>query len=110
MGATQSKIFIDGVLYQTINGTASNSGYKLNSNIGYSAYGGGQQFLSGGLTAFRIYGRALTESEAVQLYQSNAPMPEIELEQPSGTALVDGSATTTWQAFPRAPAPPLRRM
>ncbi|MCX6837318.1 MAG: SUMF1/EgtB/PvdO family nonheme iron enzyme, partial [Verrucomicrobia bacterium] len=100
MGATQSKIFIDGVLYQTINGTASNSGYKLNSNIGYSAYGGGQQFLSGGLTAFRIYGRALTESEAVQLYQSDAPMPEIELEQPTGTALVDGSATSTWQALP----------
>ncbi len=27
-------------------------------------------------------------------------MPEIELEQPTGTALVDGSATSTWQALP----------
>lgn len=100
MRPDQSKIFIDGLLYQTIDATANNVGYKAYSNIGYSGYGGGQQFLSGALSSFRIYGRALSDTEAAQLYQYDAPMPEIELEQPFGTTLVDGSATTTWQALP----------
>jgi hypothetical protein len=100
MDASSSKLFVNGQLFATINQTGSNVGYKLRSNIGYFNYGSGGDFFSGDLSAMRIYGRALTESEAVQLYQSDAPMPEIELEQPTGTALVDGSATTTWQALP----------
>ncbi|MCX6840567.1 MAG: SUMF1/EgtB/PvdO family nonheme iron enzyme, partial [Verrucomicrobia bacterium] len=100
MGAAASKLYVNGQLFATVNQAGSNVGYKLRSNVGYFNYGSGGDFFSGELSAMRIYGRALTESEAVQLYQSDAPMPEIELEQPSGTALVDGSATTTWQALP----------
>jgi hypothetical protein len=100
MGATQSKVYIDGVLYQTINGTASNVGYKLRSNIGYSAYGGGQQFFQGSMSSLRIYGRTLSDSEAFDLYQLDAPSPEIVVEQPSGTNLADGSSSTSWSASP----------
>jgi hypothetical protein len=100
MGATQSLILVNGEVIATLNTSANNVGYKLRSNIGYFNYGGGEYFYSGNLSALRIYGRTLTESEAVQLYQYDAPMPEIELEQPTGTALVDGSATSTWQALP----------
>jgi formylglycine-generating enzyme len=100
MSANRQKMLIDGVQIADLALPANNISHKLYSNIGYESYGSGQQFFSGDLSSLRIYGRALTESEAVQLYQYDAPMPEIELEQPSGTALVDGSATTTWQALP----------
>jgi formylglycine-generating enzyme required for sulfatase activity len=100
MGSAISRIYVNGQLTGEISAKASNVGNKGISNIGYFAYSEGSHYLSGDLSCFRIYGRALTESEAVQLYQYDAPMPEIELEQPLGTALVDGSATTTWQALP----------
>ena len=100
MGATQSKVYLNGVLYQTINGTASNVGYKLRSNVGYSAYGGGQQFFLGSMSSLRIYGRALSDAEAVYLYQMDASLPEIVVEQPSGTILESGTANTSWTALP----------
>jgi hypothetical protein len=100
MSSGRQKIFIDGIMVADLAQPANNVGYKLYSNIGYHSYGSGQQFFSGDLSSLRIYGRALTESEAVQLYRYDAPMPEILLEQPTGTALVDGTGTTTWQALP----------
>jgi hypothetical protein len=100
MGASSSKLFVNGQLFATINQTGSNLGYKLRSNIGYFNYGSGKDWYNGELSSLRIYGRALTESEAMQLYQYDSPLSQIELEQPTGTVLVDGSATTIWQALP----------
>ena len=100
MGPTRSLVLVNGQVIATLDTNANNVGFKLRSNIGYFNYGAGEYFFSGNLSALRIYGRALSESEARQVYQYDAPMPEIELEQPSGTSLVDGSATTTWQALP----------
>ena len=100
MGATRSLVLVNGQVIATLDTPANNVGYKLRSNIGYFDYGSGEYFFSGNFSALRIYGRALTESEAVQLYQYDAPLPEIELEQPSGMGLVDGSGVSTWQALP----------
>lgn len=100
MEPTVSKAYIDGVLAATIPQAANNIGYKLRSNIGYWNYGAGQDFFQGAMSALRIYGRALSDSEAALLYESDAPAPEIVVEQPSGTNLVDGAASTTWAALP----------
>lgn len=49
---------------------------------------------------FRIACTMTYPASAISATVVDTREPEIELEQPSGTALVDGSATTTWQALP----------
>jgi hypothetical protein len=74
MGATKTIITINGQLVAEVNQTASNSGYKLRSNIGYFNYSGGKDYFSGELSSLRIYGRALTLQEAQNLYTADAPV------------------------------------
>lgn len=100
MAPTVSKVYLNGQLVATVNSPADNVGYKLRSNIGYFNYAGGKDFFQGSLSAFRIYGRALSDPEAVALYSADAPAPEIIVEQPEGSELTDGAATTSFAALP----------
>jgi len=100
MGPTVSKVYLNGQLVATINAVANNVGFKLRSNIGYFNYDGGKDFFHGSLSSFRIYGRALSDVEALALYNYDAPAPEISIEQPEGSSLTDGSSTTNWAALP----------
>ena len=100
MAPTVSKVYLNGQLVATVNSPANNVGYKLRSNIGYFDYAGGKDFFQGSLSAFRIYGRALSDAEAVALYNADAPVPEIIVEQPEGSELTDGAATSSFAALP----------
>lgn len=100
MAPTVSKVYLNGQLVATVNSPANNVGFKLRSNIGYFNFAGGKDFFEGSLSAFRIYGRALSDSEAVALYDADSPTPEIVVDQPEGNELTHGAATTSFAALP----------
>ncbi len=98
MEPTQSKIYLNGTLLQTLAQTGSNVGYKLRSNIGYFDYQGGKEFFHGLMSSLRIYGRALTGSDVSSLYALDAPQAEIVIKNQTGTVLTDGAASLTSEA------------
>jgi hypothetical protein len=95
MAPTVSKVYLNGQLVATINEPSNNSGYKLRSNIGYFDYSGGKDFFYGSLSAFRIYGRALSNTEALALFSQDAQsqaapvVSNVVGVQRAGTKLVD---------------------
>jgi hypothetical protein len=100
MEPTQSKIYLNGTLLQTLAQTGSNVGYKLRSNIGYFNYEGGKEFFQGLMSSLRIYGRALTGGDITSLYVLDAPQAEIIVKNQAGTSLTDGVASLTSEAAP----------
>lgn len=76
MGASQSKIYINGALYEAISARASNVGYKRYSNIGYTHTLSPYDFFKGYIAGLRVYERALSDSDVNALVAAEGRLNE----------------------------------
>jgi len=87
MSPTQSKIYVNSILANTINSSGSNVGYHFTPTIGCFNDGGGTpcgsaraQFFQGGIDDIRVYSRLLSPSEVSILFNYSYNLGITELE------------------------------
>lgn len=83
-------LYVDGVLDISKSSVGAQAGNLTNNDpltIGKIVSG---QHFAGGIDDVRLFKRALTSTEASQLYASEALPPEIEVRQPSFSLIADG--------------------
>ena len=73
MSKAQSKVFLDGVLISTLIRPGGNVGSRQLVSIGYRAKSGGSAFFVGEMSALRLFGYAVGDDVAQQIYRADAP-------------------------------------